>query len=78
MRWVNYCSGESGIEAIERAIRILDSIPIPRQKELHDFINEGKRADAFFCAILHQVTAFVYFWDSKTAFVKIKYQIFIN
>jgi len=55
-----------------------ESLILPRQKELHDFISEGKRADAFFRAILHQVTAFAYFWDSKTAFVKIKYQIFIN
>jgi len=70
MRGRNYCSGESGIEAIERAIRILDSIPIPRLKELHDFINEGKRADAFFRAISHQVTAFAYFWGFKNCICK--------
>ncbi|MBE0516395.1 MAG: hypothetical protein IBX41_03235 [Methanophagales archaeon] len=45
-------SGEAGINAIERAIRILDSIPLSRLEELYDFITEGKRADAFFRAIL--------------------------
>ena len=54
-------AGESGIEAIERAIRILDSVPIPRLKELYDFINEGKRADAFFRAML---------WLKREGFIK--------
>jgi hypothetical protein len=45
-------SGEAGIKAIERAIRILDSIPLSQLEELYDFITEGKRADAFFRAIL--------------------------
>ena len=45
-------SGEAGIKAIERAIKILDSIPVSRLKELYDFITEGKREDAFFRAIL--------------------------
>jgi len=54
-------AGESGIEAIERAIRIIDSVPIPRLKELYDFINEGKRADAFFRAML---------WLKREGFIK--------
>lgn len=45
-------AGEAGILAIERAIRILDSIPLSRLKELYDFITRGKRADAFYRAIL--------------------------
>ena len=45
-------SGEAGIKAIERAIRILDSIPLSQLEEMYDFITEGKRADAFFRAIL--------------------------
>ncbi|RZN34768.1 MAG: hypothetical protein EFT35_08930 [Methanophagales archaeon ANME-1-THS] len=45
-------AGEAGIIAIERAIRILDSIPLAELKELYDFITCGKRADAFFRAIL--------------------------
>ncbi|HID20673.1 MAG TPA: hypothetical protein EYP28_07060 [Methanophagales archaeon] len=45
-------SGEAGIKAIERAIKILNSVPIPRLKEMYDFIVEGKREDAFFRAIL--------------------------
>jgi hypothetical protein len=45
-------SGEAGINAIERAIRIIDSIPPSRLEELYDFIAEGKRADAFFRAML--------------------------
>jgi hypothetical protein len=45
-------SGEAGIKALERAIRILDSISIPRLKELYDFITGGKRSDAFFRAML--------------------------
>jgi hypothetical protein len=45
-------SGEVGINAIERAIRILDAVPISGLKELCDFITEGKRADAFFRALL--------------------------
>jgi hypothetical protein len=45
-------AGEAGIKAIERAIRILDSIPLSQLEELYDFITEGKRADAFFRAIL--------------------------
>ncbi len=54
-------SGEPGIEAIERAIRILDSIPIPRLKELYDFITEGRREDAFYRAIL---------WLKSEGFIK--------
>ena len=55
MFWVEgywEAAGEAGIIAIERAIRILDSIPLSRLKELYDFITEGKRADAFIRAIL--------------------------
>ncbi len=54
-------SGEPGIEAIERAIRILDSIPVSQLKELYDFITGGKRADAFFRAIL---------WLKRAGFIK--------
>jgi len=54
-------AGEAGIEAIERAIRILDSIPISRLEELYDFINDGKRADAFFRAML---------WLKREGFIK--------
>jgi len=55
MFWVEgywEASGEAGIKAIERAIHILDSVPISRLKEMYDFITEGKREDAFFRAIL--------------------------
>jgi hypothetical protein len=55
MFWVEgywEAAGEAGITAIERAIRIIDSIPRAQLKELYDFITEGKRADAFFRAIL--------------------------
>ncbi len=45
-------SGEAGIKAVERAIQILDSVPIPGLKAMYDFITEGKREDAFFRAIL--------------------------
>jgi hypothetical protein len=54
MFWVEgywEASGEAGIKAIERAIKILNSVPIPRLKEMYDFITEGKREDAFFRAI---------------------------
>lgn len=64
MFWVEgywEASGEAGIEAIERAIQILDSIPIPRLKEMYDFITRGKRADAFFRAIL---------WLKREGFIK--------
>ena len=54
-------SGEAGIEAIERAIRILDSIPISRLEELYNFIAGGKRVDAFFRAIL---------WLKREGFIK--------
>ncbi len=54
-------SGEAGIKAVERAIQILDSIPISRLKEMYDFITEGKRADAFFRAIL---------WLKREGFIK--------
>lgn len=55
MFWVEgywEASGEAGIKAVERAIKILDSIPVSRLKELYDFITEGKREDAFFRAVL--------------------------
>ena len=55
MFWVEgywEAAGEAGIKAIERAIRILDSIPRAHLKKLYDFITEGKQADAFFRAIL--------------------------
>jgi hypothetical protein len=45
-------SGEAGVKAIERAINILDSIPISRLKDMYDFITGGKREEAFFRAIL--------------------------
>ena len=64
MFWVEgywEASGEAGIKAIERAIRILDSIPLSRLEELYDFITEGKRADAFFRAIL---------WLKREGFIK--------
>jgi hypothetical protein len=40
--------GEAGIRAIERAIRILDAIPIPGLKAFYDFIIKSKQADAYF------------------------------
>jgi hypothetical protein len=43
---------EDFLKAIERAINILNSGPIPRLKEMYDFITESKREDAFFRAIL--------------------------
>jgi hypothetical protein len=45
-------AGEAGINAIERAIQILDELPLPSLTELYDFITAGKRGDAFFRAIL--------------------------
>jgi len=64
MFWVEgywEAAGEAGIIAIERAIQILDSIPLSRLKELYDFITEGKRVDAFVRAIL---------WLKREGFIK--------
>ncbi len=55
MFWVEgywEASGEAGINAIEKAIHILDTMPLSKLKELYDFITKGKRADAFFRAML--------------------------
>jgi hypothetical protein len=54
-------SGEAGINAIERAVRILDALPLSGLKELYDFIIAGKRADASFRALL---------WLKRNGFIR--------